>query len=200
MKNNRPSFGRKKSERGLDLFDTPPIALEPLFAHEPLLAGVRAVCEPFCGKGNLVTAMRGRGLTARASDIQHRGCPDSITLDFLKMMRRPDGCDVLLSNPPYAKAMIMIEHAFALGFRVVILLLKATFLHADERFERMHPRGHLRRVYVLAQRLQDMHDAAHVAKGGKKASQPQDHSWFVFDRDYCGGVGNAVWQGRCAAG
>ena len=69
MKNNRPSFGRKKSERGLDLFDTPPIALEPLFAHEPLLAGVRAVCEPFCGKGNLVTAMRGRPASPRAPVI-----------------------------------------------------------------------------------------------------------------------------------
>ena len=38
---NRPSFGRSKSERGLDQFDTPPIALAPLFAHEPLLAGVK---------------------------------------------------------------------------------------------------------------------------------------------------------------
>ena len=36
----RPSFGRRAHVRGLDLFDTPPIALGPLFAHEPLLAGV----------------------------------------------------------------------------------------------------------------------------------------------------------------
>ena len=27
-KRNRPTFGRKKSERGLDQFDTPPIALD----------------------------------------------------------------------------------------------------------------------------------------------------------------------------
>ena len=44
-------------------------------------------------------------------------------------------------------------------------------------------RGHLRRVHVLAERLQDMHDANYT---GKKASQPQVHAWFVFDRDYCG--------------
>jgi hypothetical protein len=50
-KRRRPSFGRSKAERGLDQFDTPPIAVPPLFAHEPLLAGVKSVCEPFCGQG-----------------------------------------------------------------------------------------------------------------------------------------------------
>ena len=33
----RPSFGRPRSIRGLDLFDTPPRVLKPLFEHEPLL-------------------------------------------------------------------------------------------------------------------------------------------------------------------
>jgi hypothetical protein len=55
-KPGRPSFGRSKEERGLDQFDTPPIALAPLFEHEPLLKGVTAVCEPFCGLGNLTIA------------------------------------------------------------------------------------------------------------------------------------------------
>ena len=50
----RPSFGRPPAIRGFDLFDTPAIALEPLFAHEPLLRGVTTVAEPFCGRGNLV--------------------------------------------------------------------------------------------------------------------------------------------------
>jgi hypothetical protein len=31
-----------------------------------------------------------------------------------------------------------------------------------------------------------MHDAAHIAAGGKKASQSQEHAWFVLDRNYCG--------------
>ena len=149
---NRPSFGRSKSERGLDQFDTPPIALAPLFAHEPLLAGVKAVCEPFCGKGNLVVAMRERGLTVHASDIEDRGCPDSTVLDFLAMTQRPWGCDVLLSNPPYAEAMRIIEHALALGFRVIVLLLKLQFTAQAERYERLHKLGHLRRVHVLAER------------------------------------------------
>ena len=182
-KRNRPSFGRSRAARGLDQFDTPPIALDPIFQHEPLLANVTAVAEPFCGKGNLVTAMRARGLIVHASDIQDRGCPDSTVLDFLAMTSRPSDCDVLLSNPPYGEAMDYLEHAWVLGFRLVVFLLPPSFLHTADRFERLHKRGHLCRVHVLAERLQGMHDANFT---GKKASQSQIHAWFVFDRDYCG--------------
>jgi hypothetical protein len=183
---HRPSFGRPRAVRGLDLFDTPPIALHPLFEHEPLLTNVTSVAEPFCGKGNLVLAMRQRGLTIHASDILDRGCPDSTTLNFLAMTRRPPDCDVLISNCSYAGAMDFIEHALALRFRVVALLLKLSFLCTAERYERLHKPGHLRRVHVLAERLQDMHDAAHLVAGGEKAGQSQVHAWFVLDRDYCG--------------
>jgi hypothetical protein len=121
-----------------------------------------------------------------ASDKNDRGCPDSRVFLFQAMTARPPDCDVLVSNPPYAGAMGHLEHAWALGFRVVVLLLSTSFLHTIQRFERPHKRGHLRRVHVLAERLQDMHDANHVAAGGKTASQSQLHAWFVFDRDYCG--------------
>ena len=107
-------------------------------------------------------------------------------LDFRTMTERPPGCDVLVSNCAYADAMGHIEHALALRFRVIVLLLKLSFLCTDERYERLHPRGHLCRVHVLAERLQGMHDAAHIAAGGKESSQSQVHAWFVFDRDYCG--------------
>jgi hypothetical protein len=183
LKRNRPSFGRKKSERGLDQFDTPPIALTPLFVHEPLLQDVKAISEPFCGKGNLVIAMRLYGIDVYASDIEDRGCPGSEILDFFKMKHRPGDCDVLVSNPPFAEAMRIIEHALALGFRIIVLLLKANFTSTAERYERLHKLGHLRRVHVLAERLQDMHDANFT---GEKASQSLDHAWFVLDRNYCG--------------
>ena len=187
---HRPSFGRSRKVRGLDQVDTPPIALAPLFVHEPLLDGVSSICEPFCGLGNLVTAMRGRGLTVHASDIADRGCPNSSVLDFRKMTGRPAGCDVLVSNPAFdgaaGGAMDFIEHALVLEFRVIVFLLKLSFLCTAERFERLHRPGHLRRVHVLVERLQDMHDAQHLATGGKKAGQSQVHAWFVFDRDYCG--------------
>jgi hypothetical protein len=134
----RPSFGRPRAVRGLDQFDTPPIALAPLFEHEPLLSGLTTVCEPFCGKGNLAIAMRERGLTVFASDIVDRGCPDSTVLDFFAMTGPPPGCDTLITNPAYRCAMATIEHALAIGFRVVALLLEVNFLCTGDRFERLH--------------------------------------------------------------
>src|SRR4029077_13253993 len=106
---------------------------------------------------NLVIAMRQRGPVVHASDIVDRGCPDSTVLDFLKMTERPAGCDVLLSNPPYRKAMQYIEHALKLKFRVIALLLKVNFMCTSERYERLHKLGHLRQIHVFAERLQDMH-------------------------------------------
>lgn len=106
------------------------------------------------------------------------------------MTERPAGCDVLVSNPAYkgiaGSAMDFIEHALVLDFRVIALLLKLSFLCSQERYERLHRLGHLSRLHVLAERLQDMHDATHLAAGGRKASQPGTHAWFVLDRDYCG--------------
>ena len=175
----RPSLGRSKSERGLDQFDTPPIALAPLFAHEPLLAGLTIVCEPFCGLGNLVIAMRERGLTVHASDIMDRGCPDSVVLDFLKMTDRPLDCDVCCPDPPFSIAMEIIEHAWRLGFRLVILLMEPSFLFSADRFERIHPHGHLRRLYPLAERLKDIRPAATPHRQRRQEEQPAPNALLV---------------------
>jgi hypothetical protein len=176
-----PSFGRSKAERGLDQFDSPPAALIPLLVNEPLLTGVRAVAEPFAGAGNLVTAMRQRGIVVHASDIVARGCPDCAVFDFFDMDRAP--CDVLISNPPYASATDCLEHAWAIGFRVIAFLLDTNFLHTADRYERVHKPGRLKRVHVFAGRLQDMHDANHT---GPRASQSRTHIWCAFDRDHYG--------------
>jgi hypothetical protein len=178
------SSGFKRPVRcGASTSSTPPVALDPLFEHEPLLAGVTRVCEPFCGRGNLVLEMRTRGLTVFASDIADRSCPDSTVLDFRKMTERPPGCDVLVSNPAFdgiaGSAMEFIEHALALRFRVIVLLLKVEFLCTAERYVRLHPRGHLRRVHVLAERLQGMHDATHIAAG---EGRPEPSSCLVRAR------------------
>ena len=70
---------------------------------------------------------------------------------------------------------------------MVVFLLPPSFLFTADRYERLHKRGHLCRVHILAERLQDMHDAAHLSPlAARKASQSQVHAWFAFDRDYCG--------------
>ena len=105
-----------------------------------------------------MTAMRGHGPTVHASDIEYRGCPDSTVLDFLEMT---DGRRLRCAG---VESALRQGHGndrarLRLGFRVVILLLKANFAEHRGALRATAPRGHLRRVHVLAERLQDMHDA-----------------------------------------
>ena len=186
MSRRRPSLGRSRAVRGLDQFDTPPVALDPLFEHEPLLAGVTACASRSAARATWSSPCAPAGSPCSPATSSTAAVPIPRCSTSAAMTERPPGCDVLLSNCAYADAMGHIEHALALGFRVIVLLLKLSFLCTAERYERLHKRGHLRRVHVLAERLQGMHDAAHIAAGGKKGSQSQVHAWFVFDRDYCG--------------
>ena len=88
-----PSFGRTLTVRGLDMFDTPPIARwPPSFAHEPLLRGVTAVCEPFCGAGNLGDGDAGPRHLPCTRPIFSRGA-QLRRLDFFDMAAAP--CPVL---------------------------------------------------------------------------------------------------------
>ena len=164
------------------MFDTPPIALDPLFAHEPLLRGVTAVAEPFAGEGNLGDGdARARDRRARVRHFR-AGAP---ILKDPRLFRHDRGaCPVLISNPPYSQATALLEHAFAIGFRSFIFLLTTNYLHTGDRYERVHKRGHLARVYPLAERSKAC--TTGPPHTGPKASQPQVHSWFVFDRDHFG--------------
>ena len=111
-----------------------------------------------------------------ASDIFAAELPDSTTLDFFDMVEAP--CPVLLSNPPYSQATALLEHAFAIGFRVVIFLLTTNYLHTGDRFERVHKRG-TSHPCVSPGRAAAGH-ARRRPSPAQKASQPQVHSWFVF--------------------
>ena len=94
---------------------------------------------------------------------------------------------MLVSNPPFAEAMEIIEHAFALGFRVVILLLKANVpehrraLRTAAPARPSTPRPRAGRAVTGHARRQPT-----SPKAARRGSQTQDHSWFVFDRNYCG--------------
>ena len=151
----RPSFGRTLSVRGYDCTDTPPATIEPVFAREPLLRASRRSPNRSPGPGWLATAMRAKGLIVHAGDIFPRGCPDCATCDFFDLERAP--CGTLLSNPPYRSTEPALDHAWKIGFRTVILLLRTTFLHSVGRYETIHKSGRLARVFVLAERL-TMHD------------------------------------------
>lgn len=103
-----------------DNFQTPPSALDPLWAHIP--AGAR-VWEPACGQGNLASAFEQRGHPVVASDIL-------TGQDFLTW--EPAAWDVLITNPPYSIKDRWIGRCYELG-KPFALLLPLTAMEGQRR-------------------------------------------------------------------
>src|SRR5262245_17839802 len=90
------------AERGDDAYGTPPVAVEALLRVEPL---PHRLWEPAAGRGNIVDVLRARGHTVIGSDLVDYGRPDFFSRrDFLMERKVPDGCEAIVSNPPFRLA------------------------------------------------------------------------------------------------
>jgi hypothetical protein len=105
-------------------FQTPPWVLDPLYPY----IGRMSVWECACGNGNLVFAMKKRGLFVRATDIL-TGC------DFLEDWTKADfftSSDCIITNPPYSLKNKFLEKCYLSG-RPFALLLPLTTLETPFR-------------------------------------------------------------------
>lgn len=113
-----------------DNFQTPASALDPLWEHIPDMSArgdAYTVWEPACGKGNLVKAIRGRGLNCITTDIE-RG-QDFLTWDPSAWNER---WDAIITNPPYSIKDAWLARCYELG-KPFALLLPLTALEGQKR-------------------------------------------------------------------
>ena len=123
-------------------------------------------------------------LNVYASDIEDRGCPGSeggSTSSRRSTGRATAMCWSRIRPSPKRCELSSTRSRLDSGSSCCCSRL--TSQAQPSAIKRLHKLGHLRRVHALAERLQDMHDANFT---GEKASQSQDHAWFVLDRNYCG--------------
>jgi hypothetical protein len=180
MLNHAANSGRApQSQRGFDLYETPAVAIEALLRVEPL---PHRLWEPACGPGNIVAVLRAAGHEVIGSDLVDYGDPTHFYgRDFLCEQHVPDGCECIITNPPFHLAENFVAHALNLCPRVV-MLLRLAFLESDRRSEMLELRG-LARVFVFRKRLPFMHRAGWV---GRKASSGIPFAWFVWNRSHSG--------------
>src|ERR1700747_3345882 len=76
------------AERGLDLYETPVVAVEALLRVEKI---PRAVWEPAAGRGAIARVLRERGHTVVTSDIVARDFPLNFVGEFLAQTEAPVG-------------------------------------------------------------------------------------------------------------
>jgi hypothetical protein len=172
------------TERGDDLYESPPCAVRALLAVEPVPL---TVWEPACGRGAIVSVLRDSGRAVIATDLVDWGCPDSEScIDFLMERRAPAGVPAIVTNPPFKLADEFVAHAITL-VPEVYMLMRGAFLEGmrwyrhEETKNGLGLRDHLARVWMFAPRLPFMH--RHGFTGKKNSNSGMPFAWFVFHRD-----------------
>jgi hypothetical protein len=166
------------AERGLDLYETPPVAVEALLRVEKI---PQRVWEPAAGKGAIVRVLRDQGHEVVASDVFDYGGLDFIG-DFLAQEKMPDGCEAILTNPPFQIAEKFVAHALELA-PIVILLLRLAFYESNRRTPILEGRG-LVRIHQFRKRLPMMHRDEWAGRRGNSAMA---FAWYVWIRGYNNG-------------
>jgi hypothetical protein len=166
------------AERGDDLYETPIVATRALLRVEKL---PKYLWEPAAGRGMIVNVLREAGHEVLATDLVDYGIRTHFSgRDFL-WEKLPEGCEAVVTNPPFKLAGEFVEHAINICPRV-IMLLRLAFLESERRTCILENCG-LARVYVFRKRLPMMHRDNWQ---GHKANSGMAFAWFVWDRTHRG--------------
>lgn len=167
------------SLRGHDLYQTPAVAVSALLRVEALPL---KLWEPCAGRGAIVRVLRDAGHQVLASDLIDYDEPTHFHgRDFLLERGIPQGCEAIVTNPPYRLGQEFVAHALELCPRV-IMLLRLAFYESDRRSGILENRG-LARVHTFRKRLPMMHRDGWE---GKKGNSGMAFAWFVWDRAHSG--------------
>jgi hypothetical protein len=178
LSHTRQSGQHPHAERGLDLYETPLIAVEALLAVEKL---PHWIWEPAAGRGAIVKVLRERGHAVIASDIFDYGFPLHFVGDFLAQTKAPVGCEAIVTNAPSKIIGKFTQHALDLAPRVY-LLCRLAFLETVRRTDILEHRG-LARIHVFRKRLPMMHRDGWT---GKRSSSAICFAWFCWSRGHRG--------------
>lgn len=133
--------------------------------------------EPSCGGGNIVDAIRARGLECMASDIVQRGAAD----DVFNFFEAPQAysADNIVSNPPFNALQLYVDHALTRARCKVVVLGRLAFLEGQRRKD-WFKAAPLARVWVSSRR-------ASMPPGGKDTPATGGsiaYAWFVFEHSH----------------
>jgi hypothetical protein len=167
------------AERGDDLYETPGVAVEALLRVEKL---PRRLWEPACGPGRILDVLRAAGHECIGSDLVDYGdATHFYGRDFLLEYKVPDGCEAIVTNPPFKLAQEFVAHALDLC-PLVIMLLRLAFMESERRCGILEGRG-LARIHAFRKRLPMMHRAEWQ---GPKVNSGMAFAWFCWELDYKG--------------
>jgi hypothetical protein len=169
-------------ERKDDLYETPPEATHALLKAERL---PHRLWEPAAGRGAIVSILRAAGHEVLASDLVDYGDPTHFARrDFLMEWKAPDGCEAIVTNPPFKLANEFVAHALHLGVPKVMMLLRLAFIETTRRSPILDE-APLARILVFKNRLPTMHRDGWQ---GSKTGSAIAFAWFCWDQSHQGPI------------
>lgn len=164
-----------------DYYATDPDVLKHLISKYDI---PNVVLEPACGGGDLSKWLESNGHKVYSYDIVDRGYGEQ--QNFFEMMKVPEDCMCILTNPPYKYATEFVLHALELlpvGGQVV-MFLKTTFLETERRFNEIFRNTPPRFVYQFIRR-------ALCAKNGdfveaRKQGSAVSYAFFIWEKGFKG--------------
>jgi len=167
------------AERKDDLYETPAVATLALLRVERL---PHRLWEPAAGRGAIVKVLRSAGHEVLASDLVDYGEPSHFSRRDFLFEKLPDGCEAIVTNPPFKLAQQFVAHALDLC-PFVVMLLRLAFLESERRTDILEHRG-LARVHIFRRRLPMMHRDGWTGKRVEAGGIA--FAWFVWDRAHTG--------------
>ncbi len=168
----------KKPRQAEDFYRSPPSVTEALLRAERFRGTIH---EPACGDGAISEVLRAAGHEVVSQDLVDRGYGEA-GVDFMQQRKRPDGCDTLITNPPFAYADEFALHALHLGYSHICLFARLAWLEGDRRHKQLWSKHPPSRIWIFRKRQTLWRgDEASPGKGGTLAFQ-----WCVWQAGHTG--------------
>lgn len=171
-----------KAEReSNDYYATDPVAIDAL--ESALGSDIpHKVWEPACGEGHLSKRLEEFGHDVVSTDLIDRGYGS--VQDFLSSDKMPEGCECIITNPPYKYATEFVLHSLDLlpVGGICAMFLKTLFLEGKIRREKIFNTFSPKFLLQFSGRII-------CAKNGefekyKKVGSATAYAWFLWKKGY----------------
>ena len=159
-----------------DYYTTDPNAVEQFLQTYKLPNRVGTIWECACGCGNISETLRKQGYDVFSTDLYDRGY-GCTGIDFLQTKEVPEGCSVILTNPPYGLSDEFVLHAMDIlpPNGKYIALMNLSYLAGQKRYSSIYKKGYLHAIYIYPNRINCYKN--NIPTGH---SSPVNYAWFEF--------------------
>lgn len=179
-----------KERESNDYYATDPLAIDKLVGNS-FLELPHKIWECACGQGHLSEELKFFGYDVVSTDLVDRGYGE--VCDFLKADAMPDGCECILTNPPYKYALEFVKHALKLlpNGGLCVMFLKTTFLEGQKRYDELFSVTPPRYILQFSKRVLCAKNGEfqRMRDGGGSAVA---YAWYVWKKG-CNGETTLKW-------